>query len=221
MNNSYTDLFKSIRTKCEEEGWFGPDNLNPHPYEDVEYDSIFDQRTVNAILPDDPRRFHFAFPPTTAEQIHETEKQLGFAIPSLLQALYVQIANGGFGPETGLRGAYEGYGSIGNGLYPEIDDTISGSYQRQFESHGRTIDLTKYEGKWTTRKELVLPHDGWPQYLLPICNLGCGQEACVDIQEQMFLVAPVREGDCFWKLPWTFEEWLWRWVRDEELLPRY
>jgi hypothetical protein len=67
MNNSYTYLFESIRTKCEKEGWFGPDYLNPHPYEDVEYDSIFDQRTINAIPPDDPRRFHFAFPPATED----------------------------------------------------------------------------------------------------------------------------------------------------------
>ncbi len=38
-----------------------------------------------------------------------TEEVMGFAHPPLLRALYLQIANGGFGPDTGLIGALGGF----------------------------------------------------------------------------------------------------------------
>jgi hypothetical protein len=45
-------------------------------------------------------------------------------------------------------------------------------------------------------------------------------EACVDDKERMFIKSPTENND-FYSLeqsPWTFEEWLWRWVRDERLV---
>jgi hypothetical protein len=39
----------------------------------------------------------------------------------------------------------------------------------------------------------------------------------------LFLVAPLDSNDVYHlsQMSWTFEEWLWRWVRDEELLEGY
>jgi hypothetical protein len=45
----------------------------------------------------DPR-WQRAYPPVTSEQVKETEALLGFQLPRLLTRLYVEVANGGFGP---------------------------------------------------------------------------------------------------------------------------
>jgi hypothetical protein len=54
-------------------------------------------------LAHDPRT-GFAFPPATEEQLRQTEEMMGFPHPPLLRALYLHVANGGFGPEEGLIG---------------------------------------------------------------------------------------------------------------------
>lgn len=41
-------------------------------------------------------------PPATAEHIAQAEAELGFEIPAALRALYLDIADGGFGPGDGL-----------------------------------------------------------------------------------------------------------------------
>ena len=58
----------------------------------------------------------------------------------------------------------------------------------------------------------------WLNQLLPLGDLGCVQEACVAPDEHMFLVAPTADNDFYAliRLPWTLEEWLWRWVRGEQ-----
>lgn len=52
-------------------------------------------------------------PPASAEQVAEAEAALGFEIPAGLRQLYLDIANGGFGP--------------GDGLYSLVD--LAGQYQ--------------------------------------------------------------------------------------------
>src|SRR5437764_4002398 len=96
MNTSYEALFKNIRTKCRREHWYGPEGSSPLWRKNVS--------------PDNPNRFSFVLPPASEEQLLMTETTLGFPLPPLLRLLYAQIANGGFGPGGGLRGAYEGYG---------------------------------------------------------------------------------------------------------------
>lgn len=41
-------------------------------------------------------------PPATAEQVAQAEAALGFALPVAVRSLYLDIANGGFGPGDGL-----------------------------------------------------------------------------------------------------------------------
>lgn len=43
------------------------------------------------------------------EAIMHTERELGFRLPPLLRRLYMEIANGGFGPGAGLIGVEGGY----------------------------------------------------------------------------------------------------------------
>jgi SMI1/KNR4 family protein SUKH-1 len=222
MSNSYELLFRSIRSRCQQEHWFGPDCSNPKQYEGIlAYDPHFDIRSIESVPADDPNRFGFVFPAASEELLCATEARLGFPLPPLLRALYARVANGGFGPGLGLRGILEGYGRPGASIYPNSDDTVVARYL--CKNHKRTIGLAEYEGQWTARRELLLPYGYWPEQLLPICDLGCVQEACIDNKEKMFLVAPIDSDElyCLAQLPWTFEEWLWRWVRDEDLLEGY
>jgi SMI1 / KNR4 family (SUKH-1) len=198
MNSSYENLFESIRATCQQEHWFGPELLGP---------------TYRMhVSGDDPNRFGFVFPPASEEELQETEACLGFPLPPLLRTLYAQVANGGFGPGVGLKGTLNGYGRLGN-PYPNDKDTIADQYR--WRSHTSTINLKEYAGQWTVYRELLLPYGVWPERLLPICDLGCVQEACVDSHEHMFIVAPIDSNEvyCLVQLSLTLEEWLWRWIK--------
>ena len=41
-------------------------------------------------------------PPAEAAQLEAADNRLGFAVPALLRTLYLELANGGFGPGFGL-----------------------------------------------------------------------------------------------------------------------
>jgi hypothetical protein len=105
----------------------------------------------------------------------------------------------------------------GNSLFLSIWDLSKGK---------GTVDLSEGFKQSAEPKALIdleLPYGIWPKGLLPICDMGCVQEACVDDQERMFIAAPIDSNEVYWlrQLPWTLEEWLWRWIRDEQLTSRY
>jgi hypothetical protein len=107
MNDErYSQLCRRIITHCREKCWYGPDTYPPadgrqnFSYEDGKF-------AVHPPLHD--LESGFAFAPATEEQLRKTEEFMGFAHPPLLRALYMQVANGGFGPGTGLLGAFGGY----------------------------------------------------------------------------------------------------------------
>lgn len=217
MSDTYEALFEAIRAKCQREHWYGPDCSNPKQYEDIlAYDPNFDRHTLEVELApaDDPKRFGFAFPPASEEQLQEAEARIGFSLPPLLRAMYANVANGGFGPGLGLYGVLNGY----KGGYLNSDSTIS-------EQHPEgTFDYTTYQehaAQAVTRGErshMAVPYGQWLQHLLRLSDLGCCEEACVDNQERMFIVAPLENNDEYglFQLPWNLEEWLWRWVKDEQ-----
>lgn len=51
-----------------------------------------------------PFQSDFEWPPATEEELADAEKWFGCPLPPLLRALYVNVANGGFGPGNGLEG---------------------------------------------------------------------------------------------------------------------
>jgi hypothetical protein len=217
MSDTYEALFSAIRAKCQRQHWYGPDCFNPKQYEDMlAYDPNFDKRTIEADLAsaDDPRRFGFVFPAASEEQLQETEAHIGFPLPLLLRAIYTNIANGGFGPGMGLYGVLNGY----KGGYLNADSTI-------FEQHPEgTFDYATYQEHASQavargeRSHMAVPYGQWLQHLLRLCDLGDCQEACVDEQEHMFMVAPLETNDEYglFQLPQNLEEWLWHWVKDEQ-----
>ena len=53
-------------------------------------------------------------PPATAQAIAEAEEIIGYPLPRLLRRLYTEVANGGFGPESGIVGVRGGHAYQGN-----------------------------------------------------------------------------------------------------------
>lgn len=166
MSISDKTRFESIRAKCQRERWFGPYFFSPN-------------RRMN-VAPDDPHRVNFVFPPATPEQVQATETRLGVTLPPLLKALYTELANGGFGPGGGFYGIVGGYGSAESGTHTGDVQTLIERYKGR--GYKRLFDLAEYgeQGDHTRQISVFVPYGEWWRNLLPICDLGCLQEACVD-----------------------------------------
>jgi hypothetical protein len=96
------------------------------------------------------RRFK-RFPPATLELVTESEDKLGFPLNPFLRQVYLNVANGGFGPAYGLVG-------LPGGATDDLGMTIIDNYKGLSEDFG----------------------DFWPSKLVPICHYGCGMLGCVD-----------------------------------------
>ena len=87
-----------------------------------------------------------AIPTVTAKGLEAFERAIGFKLPELLRALYLNVGNGGFGPEYGIVGI-EG-GATLDGC------TLETCYQNR-------IELESQNSVWR-----------WPKQLLPLANWG-------------------------------------------------
>ena len=222
MHDSYKTLFEAIRAKCQRDGWFGPDALKPEENQPLSDDPFYDEYDDKAIVADDPARTGFLFPTASEEQVRATEERLGFPLPALLRQLYTQMANGGFGPGTGLPGVKDGF----TGVYPHDDGSLwaySEYYQDEkeaFFSYATYLEQAARSRARGQRAWMQVPQGERLEHILPLDDLGCCQYINVDDRGRLFLIAPT-ENDAFYglsELPWNLEEWLWRWVRGEDLL---
>ena len=176
-------LVDRIREKCWKESWFGPELLGPK---------------WSSTSPNDLRTRHFAFPPTTQAHIRTSQALLGFDFPPLLVMLYTELANGGFGPGTGIRGTVEGY--------QWNEQTAVQAYQGS-----STTYLVDLKDQWVR----------WPKFLLPLCDMGDVIEVCVDCQlGHVVTVAPTDHQRGIvpvmsMEAP-SLEVWLDRWIRGSE-----
>jgi uncharacterized protein YndB with AHSA1/START domain len=137
------------------------------------------------------------YPPATSRQIADAEEQLGFRLPSLLRDIYLNVANGGFGP--------------GYGFFP-----LSGGRDEHRE---RTLVETYVSFRY--RPERVR----WGEKLLPICFWGCCYYSYLDCTQPQTPVMAFNE-DSHGEGPWgcassphakSFEEWMQRWLDGEDL----
>lgn len=90
------------------------------------------------------------FPPAEPRAVDDVERSLGHPLPPLLRRLYLEVANGGFGPGYGLLGL-EG----GHGVAPD----------------GNAIDRLRRFREWEPD---IAPG------LFPICDWGCAITSFVD-----------------------------------------
>jgi hypothetical protein len=133
----------------------------------------------------------------TAQELEITETQLGFALPAFLKRLYLEVANGGFGP---------GYGLIG---------TTGGAS----DDRGFITDLHNADNDPKRRTR----YPNWPTRAIRICNWGCGMYSLVESSSlQMYLFNPDADETAFPNqlMPHhkTLEEFWQAWTDDTNLL---
>jgi hypothetical protein len=95
-------------------------------------------------------------PPATLAEVDAAEAALGFAIPVLLRRLYLEVGNGGFGPEYGLEGV------------PRIPPVP-----------GRA-DIVALYGMYNSGPPPDDPGHVWPLGWVPLIGGGCLYMECVD-----------------------------------------
>jgi hypothetical protein len=200
MNNDTTELCARIRERCLQRQWYGPDAEEGLSGLCVTADG-------EAFYDDLPERFRAGFirPPLTEPQMQACEAQLGFSLPPLLRDLYMQVADGGFGPAWGI-----------NGLRDEPDDQWGGlvTEYRKLKQHHRLVSLTDLKKRAIPDHMINLPGYVWPERLLRLCNWGCGNYSSIDGRTgQILYLTPGQE--CNWLLDYTHAslgDWLEDWL---------
>jgi hypothetical protein len=141
------------------------------------------------------------YPPVNGFRIRLAETHLGFALPPLLRDLYMNVANGGFGPGYGLVGV-RGGATVSRG--------------------GRESSLVPLYYRFLFRRTRKEP---WEDRYLPICTWGCTYYSFVDCAHPDAPVFAFDENTHGYG-PWgcafalhahSFEEWIQRWVDGEDL----
>ena len=100
-----------------------------------------------------------AYPPASKAAVTATEKQLGFNLPQTLRRIYLEVANGGFGPGFGVMGVTGGFA---DDLGHTVGDLFEVYRQRDPED----------------------PEWNWPARFLPICHWGCVVYSAVDCNDE-------------------------------------
>jgi hypothetical protein len=111
-------------------------------------------------------------PPATAAEVEAAEAALGFAIPPLLQRLYTEVGNGGFGPNYGLEGV------------PTIPPVAG------------TADIVALYEMYCCEPPPDHAAHVWPRGWVPLIGGGCLYMECVDFLHPPHPVALFDGGDC-------------------------
>jgi hypothetical protein len=93
-------------------------------------------------------------PPATPDQLAATEARLGVTLPPLLRRLYLEVANGGFGPGPGIVGVTGGWKTDHGKVIEDL--------------HAVMLEATIENPRWI-----------WPPALVPVVDHS-GVYACTD-----------------------------------------
>ncbi|MDQ1009948.1 hypothetical protein QFZ82_004433 [Streptomyces sp. V4I23] len=104
-------------------------------------------------------------PPAPPEAVAEAEEAIGFPLPPLLRRLYLEVANGGFGPDEGILGVS---GGRAQGNFGEIAEL----YQDGPDPSGRI-----------------------PAGLVPVYDWGCTIWSLVDFRDPAGFMWCNHEGE--------------------------
>lgn len=123
-------------------------------------------------------------PRAAREDIAEAEQTLGFPIPELLRACYLDVGNGGFGPGWGVIGVRGGY---------ESDyGTLAGTHAQ-------------------LKGDRELEQRTWPSALLPFCDWGANIFTCVSCLESTHPIVVFEDFELSpqdYELDRFFEMWI-------------
>lgn len=108
-----------------------------------------------------------ASPPASPAAVARAEIALGFALPATLRAIYLDVANGGFGPGYGVMG-------VEGGFTDDRKMTVVDRY-RAFLAPDPSDPEWQWQATW-----------------LPFCHWGCGIYSVVDMEERspVFFIDP-------------------------------
>ena len=225
-SDPYTHLCERITERCRHQNWYGPDN---HMGGFIGY--YYENGTLQSRrLTHDPRT-GFEFPPATEAQLQITETIMGFAHPLLLRALYLRVANGGFGPDTGLIGAPGGFcywvrrdprylemmkdhlvKQFGEPFcyesYPYLFNTIDFDLEQHEKDHRdpRLIRLSKWE---------------WPTFFLHLCQWESEDAFYIHAKSGRLYLVTMGFGEtlngerafsCLHRQDGSLEDWLEHWL---------
>lgn len=164
----HIELCQRIREHCLRNNWYGPEGLKGHR----------GYHYVNDILQNRPLthnpHIEFEFPPATEKQLQITEKILGFPLLPSLRAIYTLVANGGFGPGSGITGANGGFFHGNDGRYKTIDMCTDTDKNIQY------IDIEAYKKNQGASQTIELPSTTKPAHFLHLCYWGGGMDSWID-----------------------------------------
>lgn len=129
-------------------------------------------------------------PPLQAGDVEAFTRETGIRLPRLLERIYLEVGDGGFGPDWGINPLHNGGESSVAGW-----DRIE---RREWPSG---------------------PPDGWPDPLLRIAEVGCNAYVGLDASSddgQIYIVDPLQGTDdpTSWLIPQnlTLAQWLSDWL---------
>ena len=128
-----------------------------------------------------------AFPAVHPDAVAGAESRLGFRLPSLLRRLYVEVADGGFGP--------------GYGLFSLGEHASSG---RHAETLVEALDKLSADPRWSA-------------HLLPLCDWGCANWSCLDCGTDNGAIVTVAGEQDFANTGHTLGSWLGAWLDGVDL----
>lgn len=165
-----------------------------------------------------PRHPTLLYPPATNEQLQATEEALGFPLPALLRALYVQVANGGFGPGYGLLGAIGGENEHGWLLTDTYHGMKADTQPIDLLTCERLATPIEHKGgfyRFLSDLEIPIPRGYWPKSLLPLSHDGCGLFFYLDRQTGRIFFGGDDDGSTLSLIATSLEHLLQRWMNDE------
>lgn len=137
-----------------------------------------------------PDRADAACPPAAEEVLRRAERTIGHPLPPFLRRVYSEVGNGGACME--LLGVVDGESAC---FTEEEDDTADRYYE------------------WWRAGDPSMPEWRWPEFLLPISDVGCGMKLCVRCDdERAKLVRFEAGGSTDWgvgliEMPWDLRGW--------------
>lgn len=128
--------------------------------------------------------------------VRDAEREIGFPFPNLLVRLWIEVANGGFGPGYGLFGLEGGYADdVSKMALPEI-----------------------YLDSRESRCYVEVYGEPWPEKLIEICHWGGGMRSAIDCSAAEAEVLDIPEDlDRRRRSGQTFAQWMEAWVNGVNL----
>jgi hypothetical protein len=98
-------------------------------------------------------------PSASPEEVGQFEAASGLRLPPWLRAVYLTVANGGFGP--------------GYGLLPLLPGGVADPGESALELYRQFRQPDPDDPRWS-----------WPAHLLPLCDWGCAIRSCVSCRSE-------------------------------------